>query len=87
MNSCKTCKHWLKDSEYAFLDIKQCGKAVMLWDATEWKKAENGLVSRVLSEEYKDQLSFVQDGSDYHASLYTKSTFFCSHFEPEANVS
>jgi len=30
---------------------------------------------------YENQKAFVQNGSDYYASLLTKADFSCAHFE------
>lgn len=74
MKNCETCVHWdVWKSDRAFKQgIGECRMVVMFWDASEWEPEE-----RVISPEYKDQKAFVQDGSDYSASLYTRKDFGC----------
>lgn len=78
---CDGCKYWMKyiDGYDQDLNLGKCNKAVVLWDATEWKKNETGDTKRIFKEEYKDQMLFAQDGSDYHATVYTRNDFFCAH--------
>ena len=85
---CDDCRHWEPEPESyrAIKGIGECTKAVELWETTEWTKDESGEDSycdRTVKAEYIDQMSFVQDGSDYSASLWTKPEFFCAHYDPE----
>lgn len=78
MGYCKTCKYWQHLDK--FPEIKgasECKKVVQAWGATQWD--ENG--QRVLKAEYKNQLFFVQDGSDYYAALLTYPDFGCIEYE------
>ena len=78
MMKCETCKYWYdKDNRHHIIpNVHLCKKPVQYWDATEW-----GDVDRQLKEEHKDLKMFVQDGSDYYASLLTRNDFFCAHWE------
>ncbi len=79
---CDKCRHWEMESKYRNVEgVGLCRKAVQLWDATVWNKDAEGDIDRVVKPELIGQMSFVQDGSDYHASLWTKAEFFCAHFE------
>ena len=82
---CDGCQYWINDPEEnyrAVSGIGECKKAVELWDATEWVKNEgDGYTERLVKPELADQMSFVQDGSDYSASLWTKPEFFCAHHQ------
>lgn len=75
-----TCKHWKEDEapKIGCLSLGRCKKAVMFWDATEWD--DNG-DERCLSPEHKNTLLFVQDASDYSATLYTRAEFGCVCYE------
>jgi hypothetical protein len=78
MSTCAECKHWDRTPE-EFFDVpglRSCHATPQLWDATEWDVD----AERVVKTKYKDALAFVQDGSDYHATLYTMPTFFCAMF-------
>lgn len=87
---CCECKYWenkLSDHDLKD-DIRVCFKAKQLWDCTEWienddecKWPNEKYYSRKLTEKYKNQKMFVQDGSSYSASLLTKADFYCAHFE------
>ncbi len=83
---CDGCKLWLKekDSYGAIKGLGECKKVVMLWEATEWTKDEDGeddYCNRTVKPELVGQMSFVSDASQYHATLWTKPQFFCAHFE------
>lgn len=82
---CDKCQFWQppKEGEWATIGIGRCDKAKQLWHVTDWSKDDEGdadYISRVLLPEFADQLSFVQDGSDYMAHLLTKAEFYCAHF-------
>lgn len=78
MQRCETCAHWEEwKSDRAFKQgVGECKMVVMFWDASEWGD-EDSDYQRVIAPEYKDQKAFVQDGSDYSASLYTRKDFGC----------
>ncbi len=82
---CDECKYWQPEPEgYRMIrDVGLCSKAVQLWAATEWvlTEGDDAYCDRVVKPELIGQMSFVQDGSDYHADLWTKAQFFCAHFE------
>jgi hypothetical protein len=48
----------------------------MLWDNTQW---DDDYTARKFSDPNHAAM-FVQDGSDYHASLFTLPTFGCTEF-------
>jgi len=81
---CADCKHW-DDKKWSWHDsfeLRPCRKAKMYWDESEWSKNEDGeddYITRV--EVDPSQLMYVQDASDYSATLLTKADFFCAHFE------
>lgn len=83
--SCATCKHWDKEPAYEQgynPNIRRCNKPPMWWDASEWVRDEDGgMTERKLLPKYARTMMFVQDGSDYTASLYTKNVFLCAHWE------
>jgi hypothetical protein len=80
MRRCKTCRHW-EPPENALGEVSGVGecKAVVLYsDATEWRTSSG---TRQLKPEYSSKLAFVQDVSDYTASLYTMPEFGCVQHE------
>ena len=81
MKTCETCAYWDEEQEFDRLkNIRQCTKAVQLFDAEEWVNVD-GETKLVMLPEHKDQMMFTQDASSYHASLYTRNDFFCAHWE------
>jgi hypothetical protein len=85
---CDNCKHWVNESDSyrALKDLGECTKVVQLWDATVWSRPLDTvgiteIVARIVKPELLEQMSFVQDTSDYNASLFTKPNFFCAHFD------
>ncbi len=78
---CDKCKHWVKDKRNlpSNFNLGDCGYVMMFWDATEWGGQEG--LEVVLNTDARDQKSFVQDGSDYTASLLTLGDFGCVKFE------
>lgn len=78
---CKDCKHWereyLRDkwADNPTQEVKKCNKVKMFWDSTDWDKEGDRRIF------LNDDLAFVQDGSDYHAELLTKSEFGCVMWE------
>jgi hypothetical protein len=77
MKTCETCAHWeVWKSEAGFKkDMGECNMVVMWWNATEWEFNNGDRV--IMSPRYDNQRAFVQDGSDYRASLYTRKDFGC----------
>jgi hypothetical protein len=76
---CGNCKYWIEpENSYGEIPgIGQCEAVVEYWDAGEW---DNDGETRKLKPRYKEKLAFVQDGSDYSASLHTFSEFGCVQF-------
>ena len=72
---CDECKYWNKDESRAQANVSLCTAAKQLWNCTEW---DDKTLERVLKPECSDMKMFVQDGSDYSASLYTAPDFFCA---------
>ena len=80
-NTCKTCEFW-KDTDGDYpkgsIELGKCKRVKMFWDCTEWEDIpDHWECRRVLTEEAKDELAFVQDGSDYSAELITRPDFGC----------
>jgi predicted acetyltransferase len=82
---CENCKYWAKggDEDYIkLIDAGICNKARMFWDSTEWSEnKETNVTERTVIKEYKNNGVFVQDGSDYRASMITQPDFGCVKFE------
>lgn len=84
---CEDCKFWINDENcldddvQALPNVKRCSKVVEIWEASEWQIKGHKWPDRVMKPEFKDQKSFVMDGSSYMAYLYTRNDFFCAHFE------
>ena len=83
--ACENCIYWgdVNDGVFAVdivgTPVRECRKAVMFWDVTEW--VDDGEdYRRKLSPKYDGQKMFVQDGSDYKATLLTLPDFYCAHF-------
>ncbi len=78
--SCRDCKYWKAPGPNDYrevTDLGECSHAPMFWNATKWREEpEEG---RTYLPEYVDRLFFVQDGSDYYATLLTKENFYCAH--------
>lgn len=84
-NICENCQHWAehKDQDQDFR-LGTCKRIGMFWERTDWVKKPNGEWIRTLSEHYKNDKAFAQDGSDYRATLETMPDFGCVQFEPTA---
>lgn len=88
---CDGCKHWNEkegcgrawDDEEAALRPKVglCTKAQPYWETTEWVRDDDDAPVRVSRSEFVGLKMFVQDGSDYKATLLTAPDFFCAHFD------
>lgn len=76
MSFCKSCKYWKLDAQHPGLGLGHCTRAKMLWDNTQW---DDDYTARKFSDRNHAGM-FVQDGSDYHASLFTLPTFGCTEF-------
>jgi hypothetical protein len=82
--SCSRCEYWdLPESgKYDGIEnLGRCKKVVMVWIASEWIAKGPSLCKRCVKSGYAGQMSFVNDGSDYYAELWTKAEFFCAHFQ------
>lgn len=80
--TCATCKHWKPSGPYETgrsLGLGSCNAAPMLWESTEWRKDKDG---RVFKPEAEGITAFVQDGSDYIATLYTRAGHGCTMHAP-----
>ena len=78
---CETCYYWEElryDLEKTKLGLGECTKAQLFDNETEWSNVE-GEIERV--ERDPSVMMYVQDGSSYSATLYTKANFFCAHHE------
>jgi hypothetical protein len=65
MSKCGTCKHWSKDG---YPETYGTCNAIEMWDkGLFWKPTPKN----------RGPLAYVQDASDYHASLYTRAEFGC----------
>lgn len=85
---CENCKHWedMGDVEYPiYIGVGRCKRVKMFWDSTEWKEIEYQ-DARVLKAESINDKAFVQDGSDYHATLITRPDFGCVQYEAQIDV-
>lgn len=81
---CRNCEFWGDPREVVNIpDANVCRRPKMFWDATEWRDVGDDCL-RVLKDEAKDDLMFVNDGSSYHAALITKGDFFCALFAAAA---
>ena len=88
MGNCKDCIHWAegdKEDYSKLIGAGVCKRAKQFWDSTEWETVidEEGCEPDeiIRSAKSKDDLMFVQDGSDYHAELITLPDFGCVQFE------
>lgn len=79
MNKCETCAHWERfETQTQFKkDIGECSMVVMFWDSSTWDSDGN----RKMLPEYVNQKAFVQDGSDYSASFFTRNDFGCIEYK------
>ena len=76
MNTCKTCakrdNEPVKGWSLPWI-LYECCAVPMIMEATEW--TEDG--ERVVTEQFRNCSAFVQDASDYSASLYVRADFGC----------
>jgi hypothetical protein len=88
MNTCSTCKHWQEwkhktvENTTFTSHMGNCRMVVMWWDASEW--LDEPPFTREISPKYTNQRAFVQDASDYSASLYTRQDFGCIDHQPRS---
>ena len=79
MNTCESCKHWDDEGhQNRYLNTRECTKVTMLYDSIEYNKSTD---KYQLKERKKDCKAFVQDASDYSATLYTMPDFGCVMWE------
>ena len=78
--TCAECKFYEPKSDYDIrgIVVGRCLKVKMFWDCTEWKDVGGDYV-RVSTD--ATQKFFVQDGSDYSASLLPTPEFGCNQGE------
>lgn len=75
--NCSTCKHWTPAEAYETgysQHLGRCKATPMLWESTEWRDDADERVFKAKAEQIT---AFVQDGSDYSATLYTRATHGC----------
>lgn len=85
MKTCKNCKYWKISERYPIknTEVGKCKRVKMFWESTKWAGSDDtdDWSLRVLTDESKNDKAFVQDGSDYQASLLTLEDFGCNQFE------
>ncbi len=79
---CKNCKYWFKEendyhNSHSELGLGECNAVIQFWDATEW----SDLGERTIKEQFRNNLAFTQDGSDYASYLLTMPNFGCVQFK------
>ncbi len=91
---CDQCKHWDKESDHKEWEAESAGlaecKAVReRWviqdeasEGVEWDSEEEGEYMRSRRDALRAARAYVQDGSQYHAELFTGPDFFCALFDP-----
>jgi len=74
MERCNTCKHWaqLKDDRNFISGTGVCNAANEIWNVTEFRGGQMRLKKNCV-----DLLHFVEDGSEYSATLLTMGNFGC----------
>jgi hypothetical protein len=82
MKTCGSCKFWKPYDAPGKIPVGRCGYVKMFWNNTEW---DDETYERVLTT--PEHKAYVQDGSDYMASLITLPEFGCNQHEsaPENN--
>lgn len=87
---CDSCKHWKKDSDQEEWEAKsagfgECEGVRERWviqdeasEGVEWDDEEEGAFVTKRREALKAARAYVQDGSQYHAELFTAPDFFCA---------
>lgn len=80
-NRCGTCIHWSRpENEQYPLEVGRCKRVKQFWVSTEWRDVDDDYL-RVFTPEAEGELAFVQDASDYSATLLTLAEFGCVQFE------
>lgn len=83
MTTCNTCKHWGSDRDLQEVPgVRSCTAVPMYWEVTDWGDKSNDY-KRTLKPEYANTKAFVQDGSDYSATLLTLPDFGCVMHQPK----
>jgi hypothetical protein len=89
---CEACKHWKKGSdneewEAAGAGFGECEGVRERWviqdeasEGVERDSDEEGEFATKRREALKAARAYVQDGSQYHAELFTAPDFFCALF-------
>ncbi len=82
MTRCDECKFWkiFEWPKEISHEMGHCERAMPWWEATEYVDDDKGW-RRVLQAKFKDRRFFAQDGSDYHATVYTRNDFYCADWK------
>lgn len=87
---CDQCKHWKSGSDNEQWEARSAGFGECLgvrerWkimdeasECIEWDDAEDGKFQSTRIQALKSHRAYVQDGSEYHAELFTAPDFFCA---------
>ncbi len=78
---CRLCKFWNSEIEVypAIEGLGECDRALPFWVCADFDVYHDGDIER-LRPEYGDRKAFVQDGSNYSATLLTLASFGCVEF-------
>jgi len=83
LGRCETCVFWDAQRDHSFGGmgggVRACNAAPMFWESTRWTADGEG-------REFTTPptvTAFVQDGSDYSASLYTQAHHGCTMHSPK----
>ena len=79
--ACENCKHWEFDDDYCGVLIGRCHAAAFLFDSFDWN--DEGKLQ--INPERKNTKVFLQDQSDYWATMHTAHDFWCASYEPPRN--
>lgn len=87
---CDQCAHWAKETdqwEAGAVGFRQCMAARQRWtiqdeasEGVEWDSEEEGAYMTKRRDALKAARWYVQDGSEYHAELFTEPGFFCAQY-------
>ena len=96
MPRCDKCQHWKTPDEWEALEsgLGRCLGVRERWkiadDASEglpWSSDEEGdKYAMVRRKALQDARAYVEDGSEYHAALFTATDFFCALFKARSNA-
>lgn len=91
---CDQCKHWNKTEDWEMIEsgMGECEAIIPRWEVVDLA-VRNLPYSTKPESDYniarcnalKEARAVVQDGSDYTATLFTFSDFFCALFEEKAS--